>query len=256
MRNLKVFLALGAGLAAAVVAACSSSSSPATTGGNDAGGEDGSVGDDGSSAATCIPTSASGLCPSKTDTCCLDLSAGLAPGVCEAPSACSANIQIQCDSAATCSAGQVCCADLGGLDAGLIAAFEDGGAGALGIDAAALMSEAGAASLLSSLGSIMFKVSCAASCTPTQIQACASTAECTGGATCEPLSQLFPADAGIDAGGAAAGLGSQISLLGMNMACVPPASDGGTAPVADGGTDSGTTDSGSTVTDAATEAAP
>ena len=87
-----------------------------------------------------------------------------------------------------------------------------------------------------------------------QIEACASSSECVGGGSCVPLSQLA-GDAGLggDAGGLPAGAGMYASMLGMEMACVPPAG----TPV-DSGTDAPTeaaapVDAG---TDAPAEAAP
>jgi hypothetical protein len=237
MRNLKVFLALGAGFAAAVVAACSSSSgTPATNASTEAGTDDSSTGggDDSSTQASCIPLMASGLCPSKTDTCCLDLSSGIKPGVCEAPALCKSMIQVQCIAGANCAAGNICCATLGGGDGGSLAALADGGLGALGIDAAALMTEAGAAS---ALANVSFQVTCQKSCTGGQVQACASAAECVGGGDCVPLSQLLATDAGgIDAGALAGGVGSMLTTLGMNKACVSTPSDAGPV-VPDSGTD-------------------
>jgi len=251
MRNLKVFLALGAGLAAAVVAACSSSSNGTTPVAATDGGDDGSVGDDGSTGpASCVPLSASGLCPNKGDTCCLT---GLAPGTCEAPSLCTSTLQVQCLAANNCSTGQVCCATIGG---GGLAAIEDGGLGALGLDAATLTSEAGAAGLTGALAGTTFEVTCQTSCTSTQTQACASDSECVGGGACVPLSQLFASDAGIDAGALGASGASEIAALGMDKACIPPASDGGTTVVPEAGpTEAGPSDAG-TASDAPVEAAP
>jgi len=245
MRNLKVFLALGAGFAAAVVAACSSSSgTPATTMNTEAGTTDDSSagGDDSSTQASCVPLTASGLCPGKTDTCCLDLSGGIKPGVCEAPALCKSMIQVQCLAGANCAAGNVCCTTVGG---------GDGGLGAIGmIDAAALMSEAGAAS---ALAGVSLQVTCQASCTAGQVQACASAAECVGGGDCVPLSQLLATDAGgIDAGALAGGLGSMLTTLGMNKACVSTPSDAGPVVVPDSGTDASDA---ATATDAPADAA-
>ena len=122
----------------------------------------------------------------------------------------------------------MCCADFGGGDGGTLAALEDAGLGALGIDAAALSSEAGAAGL-AGLGGINFKVTCEDSCTGSQIQACAGNAECASGGTCVPLTSLLgDASALGDAGGAVpAGFSMYATALGMDMACIPPVSEAG-----------------------------
>jgi hypothetical protein len=100
-----------------------------------------------------------------------------------------------------------------------------------------------------------FEVTCQMSCTSTQTQACASAAECVGGGDCVPLSQLVASDAGLDAGALGASGASEIAALGMDKACVPPASDGGTTVVADAGpTEAGPSDAG-TASDAPAEAA-
>jgi hypothetical protein len=255
MRNLKVFLALGAGFAAAVVAACSSSSgTPATNTNTEAGTDDSStVGDDSSTTqASCVPLTASGLCPSKTDTCCLDLSSGLKPGICEAPALCKSMIQVQCIAGVNCAAGNVCCATIGGGDGGSLASLEEGGLGALGLDAAALMSEAGAAS---AFANVSFQVTCQTSCSGGQVQACASATECVGGGDCVPLSQLFATDAGagIDAGALGAAGGAMLASLGMDKACVSTPSDAGPVVVPDAGTDAAS--DAATATDAPAEAA-
>jgi hypothetical protein len=250
MRNLKVFLALGAGLVAAVAAACSSSSNTAAPPTPDAG-DDSSSTDDGGP-TSCLPIGT--LSCAQGQTCCLDESSGLKAGVCEAPSACAASIQVGCLAANNCSTGQVCCANFGGVDAGTLAALEDGGLAALGIDASALSVDGGTGGLPSQFAGVTFKVTCEqTSCGTGEIQACASSAECVGGGSCVPLSALT-GDAGIDAG-AAGGLGGSLGSLLMQKACVPP--DAGTTPPTgdDGGTDSGptTVDAG---TDAPAEAAP
>jgi hypothetical protein len=248
MRNLKVFLALGAGLAAAVAAACSSSSNNSNNN-NDAGTDDSStVGDDGSTTTTgCLPISADRLCTDHTQTCCLDTSGGLASlisgGKCVAPSACTAAIQVQCLSSATCpTSGQDCCVNTGGIDAGALAALLDSGTGfdAGGFDASGFMIPS----------DFSFHVACATSCAATDIQACATDAECHGG-TCVPLTQLLAADGGIDAGGALGGMGAAlIGALGMDKACIPP--DAGTTPPTP---DSGSgDDSSTTAPDAGTDA--
>lgn len=259
MRNLKVLLALGGALVAAVAVACSSSSSGSPAAPGPDAGDDTSSSDDGSEPpASCIPLTASGLCTGAGLTCCLDLSAGLAPGTCVPQASCKANVQVACTSAATCGANQVCCADLGGDDGGALAALQDGGLGALGIDAAALMSDAGAAGLGAGLANLSFKVTCETSCKGSQIQACAKDSECVGGGSCVPLSQLT-GDAGLGDAAAPAGAGMYISQLGMEMACVAPA-----GPPVEAGTDSGaTTDAGTDAiapvdagVDAPAEAAP
>lgn len=225
MQNLKLFAALGAiGLTAAVAAACGSSSSPATGGGKDAGPDTSIVvgGDDGSTPENCNPLGgASGLCSDPTQTCCVDLSSGFSL-TCTTPSGCSSQIQIGCVDSTTCASGQVCCADFGDVDAGALAALEDGGLGALGLDAASLQSEAGIGDITGMLGNATFKVACKSACTSTEIQACSTSMECKNGATCVPLSQLFPADASVPDGGLPAGIsGSTIASLGMEMACLP-----------------------------------
>jgi hypothetical protein len=239
MRNLKVILAMGGGLLAAVVVACSSSSNPPAAV-PDAGMVVIPVSD---AAMSCIPITTSGLCPSAQGlTCCLDLSAGFS-GTCVPQGQCTQQIQVACTSQAQCGASQVCCADFGGADAGTLAALEDSGLGALGIDASAINLDAGAAGLGSILGNlnINFKVTCATSCSGGQIQACATSAECVGGGTCVPLMDII-GDAGLgggDAGALPAGFSSIVGSLGMEKACVPP--DAGTTPVADSGSDTGAT---------------
>jgi hypothetical protein len=233
MQSLKVLLiaGAGAGLVAGFAVACSSSSSgtPAPT--PDAG-TPVTTGDD--APESCLPLSPSELCSTAGQTCCLDFSMGIGPGVCEAPKDCTSNIQVQCISAAQCGANQVCCADFGG-DGGTVAAFEDGGLGALGIDASAASTDAGLTGILGMLGNLHFNVSCQTACTGSQIQACASSAECNGG-TCVALTALAgDAGGGIDASALTSGLGMYANTLGMEMACVPPASDAA-APPADAGT--------------------
>jgi hypothetical protein len=224
MQNLKLFAALGAvGLSAAVAVACGSSSSPAT-GGHDAGSDAVvSPGDDGNVPTSCsVLGGANGLCGDPTLTCCVDIASGFSQ-TCLPPSQCSSNIQVGCVDHTSCSTGQVCCADFGNVDAGALAAFEDGGLGALGIDAAALQSEAGASGIAGMFGNATFKVSCQSSCTSTQIQACASSPECQNGATCVPISELFPADASVPGDAGSVGgfnIGSLLSSAGMYMACL------------------------------------
>jgi hypothetical protein len=236
MQNLKLFAALGAiGLTAAVAAACGSSSSPASAP-KDAGPEATvPVGDDSSTPESCMPLGgASGLCSDPTTTCCVDLSSGFSL-TCLPPANCMSQIQIGCVDSTTCNGG-VCCADFGDVDAGALAALEDGGLGALGLDASSLQSEAGIGSITSMLGNTTFKVACKTACTSTEIQACSTSAECKNGATCVPLSDLFPADASVPDGGLPAGIsGSTISSLGMQMACLPSL-DAGTMMMPEAGT--------------------
>jgi hypothetical protein len=178
MRNLKVFLALGAGLAAAVVAACSSSSSgnPVATGTQD-GGDDGSLTDDGNTGpASCEPVGA--LTCTTGQTCCFDITT--ISGTCVAAGSCTKPIQVACSGGSSCGASQKCCANFGGAS---LAAVEDGGLGALGIDASALSAEAGISQLGSALGGLMIDVSCKAACDPnTEAQECDKDSDCSGGA--------------------------------------------------------------------------
>jgi hypothetical protein len=233
MRSLKTLAVIGGGLLAAVAVACGSSSSGSTTPTPDAGDDSAavSIGDDGSSATSCLPLSASGLCASG-QTCCFDLMA--LSGSCVTAGSCSMPVQVQCLSAAQCGT-QLCCADFGGGDGGL-AALVEGGLGAFGLDAAALSSEAGVGGLTSSLSGVNLKVACETSCTGSQIQACASDQECAGGGSCVPLTSLLG-----DAGGAFgdAGVPSSFAMyateLGMDKACVPPSSGDAAAPVVDSG---------------------
>jgi hypothetical protein len=237
MRNLKVILALGGGLVAAVVVACSSSSTPAAPA-PDAG--DTNV-EDSNTPQSCIPLTASGLCPSAMGlTCCLS---GI-PGTCTPQADCTASIQVACTSKLQCGASQVCCADFGGTDGGLASLLQDGGL--TGIDASSINLDAGAAGISSLLSGVNFKVTCETSCSNSQIQACANNSECVGGGSCVPLGQII-GDAGLGDAGAPAGLGAYASELGMEMACIP--ADGGTLfPVVDSGSDSGV------VSEAGTEA--
>jgi hypothetical protein len=155
-------------------------------------------------------------------------------GSCVAPGACEGNIQIACEKGADCASGQVCCASLGGVS---IAAVQDAGLAALGIDASSLSLDAGAAGL-GALGSISFAVACQQSCMSSQIQACASSPECAGGGTCVPIMTLLgDGGAALGDGGIPANLAMYASALGMVMACLPPAMDAGmtTTPVDAGG---------------------
>jgi hypothetical protein len=234
MQNVKILLGISAGLLAAVAVACGSSSSPAAPPAPDGGDDVTTVGDDGSTGApTCVPIGSTGCAMGQE--CCLDLSAGLSPGMCVAAGSCAkSKVAIGCEKTADCASSQVCCASVGGIDAGALAALADGGLGALGIDASALTAEAGAGAL-GGLGSISFHVACASSCSAGEIQACATSAECTGGAMCMPLSSLA-GDAGGDAGLA---LPPQLAMfsggLGMVGACVTPPVDAGTTPPVDSG---------------------
>ena len=236
MQNLKVLLAIGAGLATAVVVACSSSSSSNPETPNTDAGDDGAItaiGDD-SAAMGCLPLGGTGC--AKGSACCLDLSKGLAAiangGACVAPGTCSAGIEVGCTAGSDCAGGQVCCADLGGIGDGGIGALEEGGLGALGLDASALSLDAGTAGI-----NISFKTTCTSACTGSQIQACASATECVGGGTCESITSLIgDAGSGIDAGGLGAGLGMYASALGSYKACVAPPSDAAAVPP-DTGTD-------------------
>jgi hypothetical protein len=233
MQNVKILLGIGAGLLTAVAVACGSSSSGNPSSPTDAGGDDTTItGDDGNTPpAGCIPLGTTGC--AKGQDCCLDLSGGLASitsgGMCVAAGTCAkSNVSVGCEKTADCTGTQVCCADLGGVDGGALAALQDGGLAALGIDAAALTAEAGAGALGGL--NLSFSVDCAASCSPMQIQVCMTSAECTGGATCVPLTMLA-GDAGggiLGDAGLPAGLSTFGSALGMVGACVPPAGDAGT----------------------------
>lgn len=156
-------------------------------------------------------------------------------GKCVAPGTCpKTNIAVGCEKTADCASAQVCCADLGGGDGGILAALQEGGLGALGIDAAAISAEGG---VPAGLSGISFSVDCAASCSSMQIQVCMSSAECSGGATCVPLSMLA-GDAGggvLGDGGLPAGFAMYASALGMVGACVPPPGEAGTTPPVDSG---------------------
>jgi hypothetical protein len=224
MQNPRVLLVVGASIGAVAVACGSSSSSPitTTTAASDAGDDSAMVsvsGDDGGMGATCLPLGGTGCAMGME--CCLDLSGGLMAGKCVPPGMCNGNIQIECEKGSDCASGQVCCASLGGVDAGTIAALVDGGLGALGIDASSLSLDAGAAGL-GGLGSISFGVTCAQSCTSSEIQACASSTECAGGGTCSPLAAVLGDGGGaLGDGGIPGGLAMYASALGMVMACVP-----------------------------------
>ncbi len=231
MQNVRILLGISAGLLAAVAVACGSSSSPAAATAPD-GGDDATIsGDDGSTPApTCLPLGTTGCATGQE--CCLDLSAGLAPGMCVAAGTCpKTNVAIGCEKPADCAGGQVCCASVGGVDAGALAALADGGLAALGIDASALSADAGAAALGGL--NISLDVACASSCSMGQIQVCATNADCTGGTTCVPLGSIG-GDAGGDAG-LPAGLSMYASALGMVGACVTPPVDSGTTPPVDSG---------------------
>jgi hypothetical protein len=256
MRNLKVFLALGAGLAAAVVAACSSSSSGnPVTAGNDAG-DDSSTGDDGNTGpASCVPVGT--LTCTTGQTCCFDITT--ISGTCVAAGSCTKPIQVACSGGSSCGA-QKCCANFGGAS---LAAVEDGGLGALGIDASSLSAEAGISQLGSALGGLMIDVSCKSACDPnTEAQECDKDSDCSGGATCQSVGALA-GDAGLDAGAAAASAGPLGSFAGAftsTKVCVPPPGDGGTTVVPDAGpTEAGPTEAGpsdaATASDAPAEAA-
>lgn len=222
MRTRIILLALSAGLAGAFAVACSSSSSSAPTPGPDASAD--SSGEDAGGPATCLPITSTGFCPTGDGlTCCFDFAA--LSGTCVKPSACSTTVQVACNSVAQCGANQVCCADFGG-DGGTLAAFQDGGLSALGIDASAISSEAGVTGIAGMLGSLNFNVACQTSCSGSQIQACAADTEC-GGGSCVPLSTLL-ADAGGDAG-IPSSLASVVGELGMEMVCVPKSADAGVA---------------------------
>lgn len=225
MQNLRVLWALGAGVAAVVVACGSSSSSNPTAPVTQDAGDDSTIteSDDSSTAATCIPLGTVGC--SKGMECCLDLSAGLMPGTCVAQGSCTSSVSIACESGKDCASGQVCCADFGG---GSLAALEDGGLAALGIDASALSLDSGAGI------NVNFKVTCAASCTSSQIQACSTSSECAGGAPCVSITSLL-GDGGAGLGGDAgipASFAMYASALGMVMACEPLTPDAAIVPEA------------------------
>jgi len=226
MRNLKVILALGGSLLAAVAVACSSSSPKAAPA---------PVVDAGEDAATpqsCIPLSAADLCPPATgQTCCFDLTSF--SGTCVAQGSCTTQVQVACVSAAQCGASQVCCADFGGA----LGALEDSGLAGLGIDASTINLDAGASLIPSNVN---FKVTCATSCTSSQIQACATDQECVGtGATCVPLSQLL-GDAGTGDAGIPPMFAQIIGSLGMEKACLLPDAGINLPPVTDSGSDAAT----------------
>jgi hypothetical protein len=259
MRNLKVFLALGAGLAAAVVAACSSSSSGTTPKPGADAGDDGSVGDDGNAGPTsCIPVGAPSCNVKGGETCCFDITT--ISGTCVAAASCTKPIQVACSGGSSCATGQKCCANFGGAS---LASVQDGGLGALGIDASALSAEAGISQLGSALGGLMIDVSCKSACDPnTEAQECDTDTDCSGGATCQSVGSLAgDAGAALDAGAAAAGpLGSFAGAFTSTKVCVPPPGDGGTTVVSDAGpTEAGPTEAGpsdaGTASDAPAEAA-
>jgi len=135
MQNLRVLLTVSAAFAAVVVACGSSSSSnpvtPSTPDASDDSTTPITESDDSSAAATCVPLGSVG-CSGKGMECCLDLSKGLMPGTCVAAGTCTSSVVIGCESGNDCAGGQVCCADFGG---GSLAALQDGGLAALGIDA-------------------------------------------------------------------------------------------------------------------------
>ncbi len=224
MQNLKVLLAIGAGLATAVVVACSSSSSSNPETPNTDAGDDGAItafGDD-SAAMGCLPLGGTGC--AKGSACCLDLSKGLAAiangGACVAPGTCSAGIEVGCTAGSDCAGGQVCCADLGGAaTAGTLGALEEGGLGALGLDASALSLDAGTAGNLN----ISFKTTCTSACTGSQIQACASATDASAAGPANPISQLIgDAGSGIDAGGHPGGLLGIIAIARYGEGVRPP----------------------------------
>jgi hypothetical protein len=232
MQNLRALLALGVCVSAVAVACGSSSSNPGTSTTPDAAATDDSTtpiteSDDSSAATTCVPIGTVGC--SMGQECCLDLSAGLAPGNCVAAGACSGGIDIGCEKAADCTGNQVCCASFGGADGGTLQALLDGGLAALGIDASSISLDAGAAGLggLGALGNVSFAVKCAASCSGSQIQACASDTECAGGAACVPITALLGDGGALGDAGIPASFATYAGMLGMVKACVPPTPDGG-----------------------------
>jgi hypothetical protein len=244
MRNWMALMAASAAVTAVAVA-CGSSSSSSTPPGpvpDGGGGDDSAVtatgDDDGSASMTCIPLGTVGCAAGQDLECCLDLSAGLAPGTCVKQGTCTSSVAIACENGNDCSGGQVCCADFGGGTS--LAAIEDSGLGALGIDASSLSLDAGAAGL-GGLGGLNFKVSCAASCTSSQIQACSKTSECAGGGQCLPITALLGDGGGmIGDAGVPAMFAMYAGALGMIMACVPPTPEGGTTmsvPDSGGATD-------------------
>lgn len=242
MRNFKVILALGGALVAAVAVACSSSSTPAKT--PPVVEEDAEAGP-----LSCVPLSGADLCGTATgNTCCFDLTTF--SGTCVPQGTCTTQIQVACVSAAQCGASQVCCADFGGA----LSAIEDAGLAGLGIDASTVNLDAGIPAIPSNVN---FHVTCATSCTSSQIQACATDTECVGaGATCVPISQLL-GDAGVgDAGAIPPMFASIIGSLGMEKACLLPDAGVGLPPV-DSGSDVSVPEAGpdASGTDAASEAA-
>jgi hypothetical protein len=239
MQNLKVLLATGAGLATAVVVACSSSSSSSPAAGNTDAGDDGATAITGDAAAAmgCLPLNGTGCAMGSA--CCLDLSGGLAAitngGACVAPGTCKVGVEVGCTQGSDCAGGQVCCADLGGAGDGGLAALEEGGLAALGVDAAALSLDAGAGGL-GALANVSFKTTCSSACTGSQIQACSTATECVGaGSSCVSITSLA-GDAGGGDGGLLGGLGMYASALGMYKACLTPPSDAAAVPD-DTGTD-------------------
>jgi hypothetical protein len=252
MRNLKVFLAVGAGLAAAVVAACSSSSSVSPVTPTADAGDDSSTGDDDSSVSTaCFPIGTLTCNAKAGETCCFN--ASNLSGTCVQQASCKQSIQVACSGGSSCGTGQKCCADLGGTSIG---ALEDAGLGALGLDAGALSAEAGIAGLTSALAGFSVNVSCAATCAANSIQECDTTADCSGGAICSAVGALAgDAGAGIDAGALPSGFGMYAAEFSSIKLCIPPAIDGGTAVTLDAGStpvEAGVTDA---AADAPSEAA-
>ena len=222
MRNVKFLFAAGSiGLAAAVAVACSSSSnSGSPAGGNDAGDDVATTNGDGATTtdtgtatddggpAECLPTTTAGLCTDTSTTCCVDLVKLTA--VCLAPSACPTKVQIACTTTSDCNpdgGSRLCCANTGGLDAGLPPGF----------DASALPADASPAQILSMFGGATFKASCASSCAADELQACTNASECANGGQCVTVAEAV---ANGDAGalGAAAGAGA----FGMSKFCAAP----------------------------------
>jgi len=182
-------------ISGAIVSACGSSSSSAPP--NQAKGDDGSPGttDAAETINDASPSqiSDSGSCSISAASCATGLTCCFSEttfsGTCTAPSACTSSIQLACSSAASCQSGQVCCAEISGLDGSAFdaaafdaSAFDAAGFDAAGFDAAGFnFAEAG-------FGNFTYKVTCESTCGAGVQQLCTSTTECkTPGYTCQTL---------------------------------------------------------------------
>jgi hypothetical protein len=107
------------------------------------------------------------------ETCCFT---GFSGGACTALGACQSNIQFECNGPSRCATGEVCCATVPGADASatLVAFLQS-------------MQDAGLPDHWPP--GIVANSFCAPSCSAPKAALCLHSADCSGGASCEPTSE-------------------------------------------------------------------